>query len=420
MGSRTFRFAAHHAGTDAQLGRFVGDVERVVQEEGAVFGEYPRYEPGTYTFLADYLPWAKVDGMEHRNSTVMTSPGSIANARAQLLGTVAHEFFHGWNVERIRPRELEPFNLDRPNASGDLWLAEGFTQYYEPLILARAGLARLGETARTLTELVDEITTSPGRLARSAEDTSLMAPFIDGPLPVDRTDWSTTVLSYYPFGGAIGLALDLTLRERSGGATTLDDFMRAMWRVHGKPGGAREGYVDRPYTMDDAQARLAEVSGDAAFARQFFTRFVHGREVADYTRLLAPAGFVVRNVEEGAAWWGDIPLEPRSGGAGVSVLIAPSWPAYASGLDQDDILLQIDGERVTSSAGVEAVLRRHRPGDRVEIVFARRAGDRRRAAVTLGANPHVEVVPIETAGGSLTAVQRAFRDRWLGSAAGKG
>ena len=121
-----------------------------------------------------------------------------------------------------------------------------------------------------------------------------MAPFIDGGRTIDRTNWTNTVISYYPYGGAIALALDLTLRDRSDGRTTLDDFMRAMWRVHGKPGGSREGYVDRPYTTDDAQARLAEVSGDAAFARDFFDRYVRGREAADYTRLLQRAGFVVQ------------------------------------------------------------------------------------------------------------------------------
>jgi len=115
----------------------VKDVAKIVQQEEAVFGEFPSYDPGFYTFLADYLPYASYDGMEHRDSTVMTSPGSIATARLELLDTVAHEFFHCWNVERIRPRSLEPFDLDRTNVSGELWFAEGFTQYYGPLAMQR-------------------------------------------------------------------------------------------------------------------------------------------------------------------------------------------------------------------------------------------------------------------------------------------
>ena len=129
VGPRTFRFAAHHTGTAAEVESLVRDVAKIVEQEGKIYGEFPSYEPGVYTFLADYLPVARSDGMEHRNSTVMTSPGSIAGARSDLLDTVAHEFFHSWNVERIRPKSLEPFDLERANSSGELWLAEGFTQY---------------------------------------------------------------------------------------------------------------------------------------------------------------------------------------------------------------------------------------------------------------------------------------------------
>ena len=168
----TYRFAVHQTGSDDELNRFVKDVERVVREEGAVYREYPDYEPGSYTFLADYLPYADEDGMEHRNSTVMTSSSTIRGDRTRLLDTVAHEFFHSWNVERIRPRDIEPFDLDRENMSSELWLAEGFTQYYGPLVLQRTGLVNLDFTRQTLTTLVDTIVNSPGRSVRSRNDRS--------------------------------------------------------------------------------------------------------------------------------------------------------------------------------------------------------------------------------------------------------
>ena len=192
VGSRTFRFAAHHRGSDGELDDFVKDVEKIVRQEGLVFGEFPEFEPGFYTFLADYLPYANGDGMEHRNSTVMTATGSIRNSRRGLLETVAHEFFHAWNVERIRPRSLEPFDLERANMSGELWLAEGFTQYYGSLSLHRAGIADLRATSEALTEFVEAAVVGPGRAVRSAEDMSRMAVFIDGGTPVDRTNWPTT------------------------------------------------------------------------------------------------------------------------------------------------------------------------------------------------------------------------------------
>ena len=415
VGQHAFRVAVHHTGSDAELDQFARDIERVVREEGAIYREYPAYEPGYYTFLADYLPYADRDGMEHRNSTVMTSSTSIPSDRDGLLGTVAHEFFHSWNVERIRPRDIEPFDLDRANMSSDLWLAEGFTEYYGPLALHRAGLASLRETARTFGDLVDIVLNGPGRTLRSAEDMSRMAPFVDGGRALDRTNWTNTVISYYSYGGAIALALDLTLRDRTDGRTTLDDFMRAMWRVHGKPGGSREGYVDRPYTTDDAQARLAEVSGDATFARDFFDRYVRGREVADYARLLQRAGLVVRKREPGRAWWGDVRLESRGDGVRVGAVVPPNSPAYASGIDQDDTLTQIAGEHVASPEAVNSVLGRHRPGERVAIVYVDRTGAAKSATVVLEEDPHVDVAAVENVGGSPTAAQKAFRDRWLKS-----
>jgi hypothetical protein len=122
-------------------------VQKIVTAERQVYGEYPTYEPGTYTFIADYLPWANGDGMEHRNSTIITSSGAIRASRAALLGTVAHEFFHNWNVERIRPKALEPFDFERANMSGELWLAEGFTQYYGPLSMSRAAVAEFRQVS---------------------------------------------------------------------------------------------------------------------------------------------------------------------------------------------------------------------------------------------------------------------------------
>src|SRR5262249_15120953 len=169
------------------------------------YGEYPEYEPGYYTFLVDHLPNADGDGMEHRNSTIITA--STAIDRAMLHDVVAHEFFHSWNVERIRPKGLEPFDFDRANLTDALWLAEGFTQYYGPLMLQRAGLADLSSTAGAIGRLVDTVVNDPGRATRSAADMSRMAPFIDGGRTVDRTNWQNTVISYFTFRAAIATPL---------------------------------------------------------------------------------------------------------------------------------------------------------------------------------------------------------------------
>jgi predicted metalloprotease with PDZ domain len=225
--------------------------------------------------------------------------------------------------------------------------------------------------------------------------------------------------------------MDLSLRERGNGTVSLDDFMRAMWGKYGRPGGSREGYVDRPYTIEDAETTLAEVSGDRAFARDFFARYIQGHEVADYGRLLSRAGFVVRRPNEGRAWLGDVRLDfrdgasvprTRGGSAGTSSgqrariasLVSPTSPIYAAGIDQDDELDQIDGQQINADADVAAVLTRHKPGDSVTIAFVDRSGSAKTASITLVSNPHLEVVPAEAAGG-LTASQRGLRDRWLKS-----
>jgi predicted metalloprotease with PDZ domain len=352
--------------------------------------------------------------MEHRNSTVMTSSSSIAGDRVRLLETVSHEFFHCWNVERIRPRDIEPFDLDRVNMTGELWLAEGFTQYYGPLAMERAGLMDTAAVARGMTGLIESVAESPGHLVRSAEEMSRMAPFIDGGNANDRTNWSNTVISYYPFGGAIALALDLSLRDRSEGKVSLDDFMRAMWRVHGKPGGAHEGYVDHSYTMADAEARLAEVSGSRQFARDFFARYIQGHDVADYGRLLDRAGFTLRKRNAGAAWWGDVRVGSQGSAARIGALVPANSPAYAAGLEQNDELQQIDGQKISAAADVQAIIARHKPGDRIDVVYVDRMGKPKTAAVTLAEDPHQEVVPVETSGGTLTPQQQAFRAAWLG------
>lgn len=408
----TFRVVLHHTGTSAELDAYARDVEKIVREEGAIYGEFPAYEPGYYTFLADYLPWADGDGMEHRNSTVMTGRPTRA---ADALGTAAHEFFHCWNVERIRPKGLEPFDFDRANLSGELWLAEGFTQYYGPLALQRAGLVDLTSTAGTLTGLVEAVTQNAGRLVRTAEQMSQMAPFIDGGRPIDRTNWSTTVISYYPFGGAIALALDLSLREKTDSRLSLDDYMRAMWRKYGKPGGAAEGIVDHPYTIADAEATLGEVTADRAFARDFFAKYIQGHDLADYTRLLARAGFVVRKRNAGQAWLGDLRLDVRNGAAHLVALVSPTWPIYTAGIEQDDELQHVDGQKIASDTDLVNALARHKPGETIAIVFVDRTGTAKTARVALVEDPHLEVVPAEKSGATLSAAEQQFRDRWLKS-----
>jgi predicted metalloprotease with PDZ domain len=408
-----FRIAMHHEGSDEELNAYARDTEAIVREMRNVYGEYPQFENNTYTFLADYLPWASGDGMEHRNSTVLSSSASLRNAHAGLLGTVSHEFFHAWNVERIRPRSLEPFNFEDANVSGELWLAEGFTSYYGPLVIHRAGLNAVADYARSLAGTINAIALSPGRTLRTAEEMSRLAPFVDAAAAIDRTSFDNTFISYYTWGAGLGLALDLTLRDRSDGKVTLDHFMRALWQQFGKSGQRTPGYVERPYTMGDLEATLASISRDAAFANDFFSRYIQGHEIVDYARLLGRAGLVVRPRHPGAAFMGDVDLQ---GGDGVRVTQSVPFesPAYKAGLERDDVIVSIGGVTANAPEDVTNALSQHKPGSSVPIVFRRR-GKEISGNLRLVEDPRIEVVPAEQAGQSLTEGQRRFRQQWLSS-----
>jgi len=413
-----FRIALHHDGSGRDADRFAADLERIVKEELAVFGELPRYENANgYTFIVDLLPYASWDGMEHRNSTVITSPGPlrVADQRISALGTVAHEFFHSWNAERIRPKSLEPYNLERENIAGELWFAEGFTNYYESLTMMRTGLVNAGDFAATLGIVLETVINSPARRYRNVEDMSRLAPLVDGAAWTDRTNWDNSFISYYTWGSAIALALDLSLRARSDDKVTLDDFMRALWRRHGRqPRDAADGSVARPYTVQDLKDCLAEVSGDRAFAGQFFARYIEGRDVADYQSLLARAGFVLRARNPGRGWIGPVPLQVVRGQTMVTESTSEGTPAYAAGLDRDDEILSFDGDSIGSAERLDEIVRRHKPGDKVRTVVRRR-GFSEPLTITIEEDPGLEIVPAENGGRPLSPGERAARDAWLNS-----
>jgi predicted metalloprotease with PDZ domain len=414
----TFRIALHHDGTDADADAFAKDTERIVRETLAIFGEFPRFENNTYTFLSDYLPWASGDGMEHRNSTVLSSAGALRNPsqRLGILGTVAHEFFHAWNMERIRARDIEPFNFEEADVSGELWFGEGFTSYYDDLILRRAGLTPLDQTLGSFANNINTVTASPGRQIRTAEEMSRLAPFVDAAAAIDRTAWDNTFISYYTFGAAIGLGLDLSLRDRSDGRTTLDTYMQAMWAKHGRPGQKEPGMVATPYTMADLKEVLAEVSGDRQFAQTFFARYIQGHEVVDYGALLARAGLVMRRPGAGkAAVTGSQLNFTGSAGARVAGQVLFGSALYKAGVERDDLIVSIGGVSLSSEDGLNNVLRTHKPGDQAAIRFVRPSGEAVNGTIRFEEHLRIEIVPIEQSGGVLTPAQKRFREDWLQS-----
>ena len=420
-GGRTvkFRAAVDDPAPSATIDEYAEGAKKIAREAAAVFGEFPAYDFGTYTFVACYRPSCNGDGMEHRNSTSVTGNASMGTSALRELGTVAHEFFHSWNVKRIRPATLEPFDYDRVNFSGELWIAEGFTQYYGPLLEARSGVTPSNAFVRSLNGIVNAVTNAPGRRYFGPIGMSQQAPFTDAAVSIDPQNRANIFISYYTYGAGVALAIDLSLRARGG--KTLDDFMRTMWKNHGKP--------EVPYTLDDARRALATASGDSAWAWDFWKRYVAGHELPDYPGLLANAGILVRKAQPGSPWIGDYQFRPllppqaagQGGGRGAAQIVAPltinsnvlvGSPLYDAGLERGDRIIGLDGKELTAETDFRAAIAAHKPGDKVTIAFEGRAG-RRDASMTIIENPALNVAAFEDVGMNATDDQLKFRAKWL-------
>jgi predicted metalloprotease with PDZ domain len=282
--------------------------------------------------------------------------------------------------------------------------------------MRRTGLAPLEQTLASFASAINAVTRSPARKFRSAEEMSRLAAFVDAAAAIDRTSWDNTFVSYYTFGAALGLALDLSLRDRSDGRTTLDTYMRALWARHGRPGQKVPGKVATPYTNDDLKAVLAEVSGDPRFADSFFSRYIQGHDVVDYAPLLARAGLTLTKRAPGATVFsGSEQLSFENGGGARITAAVPfdSW-MYKAGLERDDLIISIDDVKLTTAAALEKLLEKYKPGDRVPIRFVRRGGETLNGILVLEEDTRFEIVPVEKAGGTLTDDQRRFREQWLG------
>lgn len=227
---KKIRLALHSSAKDWEVDEYFDKVISIVKAESNVFGGLPDFDYGEYTFLSCYMPNASGDGMEHRNSTYVVSSKPLSRPIGETsISTISHEFLHSWNVERMRPRSLEPFNFEKANMSGELWFAEGFTQYYTDLNLVRAGILDAETYINELGQTVGYVINAPGRKFFNPIEMSYQAPFVDAAISIDPQNKSNTFISYYTYGDVIGLALDLSLRETENNLN-LDDFMKLFWK----------------------------------------------------------------------------------------------------------------------------------------------------------------------------------------------
>ncbi|MDF3077980.1 MAG: peptidase [Sphingobacteriaceae bacterium] len=394
--------SSHTSDTQETVDAFASTVRRMTAEAKAVFGELAPYDFGSYVFLHDVNPTNNGDGMEHRNSTVITqSAEKIAGNEKRLISTFSHEFFHSWNVERIRPKTLEPFNFAHSNMSNELWFAEGFTQYYGELVLKRAGIRDLDTYCGTLSGMLNYVLNAPGAAAYSAPQMSRHAVFSDAGVAVDQNNDANIFTSYYYYGAVIALALDHHLRTEF--KLTLDDYMRAVWKAHGK--------TEISYTIPDLQNVLAKLT-NTKFASEFFSKYVYGTQKNNYEQLLKSAGLVLRKASAGKASLGTLRLSPEGERLMVSSNTLKGTPAYESGIDNGDYLLKIGGKELKAAADVRTIVEGYNPGDEIEVTYQHKGLEKTRK-VKLQENNALEVVPIEKTGGTLTPQMALYRSNWL-------
>ncbi len=267
----------------------VKDIEKIVRAEVAMWGP-PEFDE--YTFLLHFAADDRSgDGMEHLTSTQIIQPGALGEPGVyeRALGTVSHEFFHVWNVKRLRPLELGPWDFTRPLATRGLWVAEGFTNYYGHLMLRRAGIVNDQMFLKGEAETIKRIESASGSRLMSAEESSLSAPFIDDAPHAQAVNLENTAISYYPKGELIGMVMDLLVRGRTKGKSSLDDIMRDMYEEFYLKSPNSSYYLrGRGYQTEDLE-RIA--SRRAGFdLSDFFKRHIRDVEVLPYDEAFAHVG----------------------------------------------------------------------------------------------------------------------------------
>jgi predicted metalloprotease with PDZ domain len=322
------------------------------------------------------------------------------------LGTVSHEFFHVWNVKRLRPVELGPWDFTRPLNTRALWVAEGFTNYYGHLMLRRAGIWDEKTFLKRAAETIRRIETAQGSQLMSAEESSLSAPFIDDAPHAQLTNLENTAISYYPKGELIGMVMDLLIRGRTKGKSSLDDAMRRMYdEFYLKSPNSSYYLRGRGYRTEDLERVVVEMAGEEF--RDFFKRHVRSVEVLPYDEAFGYAGLRLVKTQAKEPFNAGLSIEFADDVAVIENVRNYS-PAETAGLQKNDEIVSLAGRKVTKEW--LKTLARYNKGDAVPVVVKR---DRRtiKKEIMLGEPERVEYRIEEKA--NATTEQREIRTAWL-------
>jgi len=394
---------------DCDTERLCADLARLCAWQIELFGAPAPVE--RYLFLA-MVVGEGYGGLEHRASTALLASradlpyrgmGAPSDGYKTFLGLCSHEYFHTWNVKRIKPAAFTPYDLASENYTRLLWAFEGFTSYYDDLALVRSGVIPPEDYLALLGKTVSGVLRGGGRLRQSVAESSF-----DAWIKYYRQDENApnAIVSYYAKGALVALALDLQLRAGSDGRMSLDDVMRLLWQRHGLSGtGVAE---DGIFAIVEEVAELGERGAGARLAR-WLEEAVHGTDDLPLARLLEPFGIEYRCEAASQAPSLGVKL---AGGNGEAKLanVYDGGPAQAAGLSAGDVLVALDGLRVTA-AGLEAQLARRKAGERVTL-HAFRRDELMSFEVELAAAPADKVTLVATS--ACAPAAERLREGWLG------
>lgn len=371
------------------------DMARVVDEETAIFGENPNKH---YVFIVHN--YAKGGGgLEHLSSTVL---GASREAYASkggyegFLGLVAHEHFHLWNVKRLRPIALGPFDYDKENYTTNLWIAEGFTNYYQDIIIRRTQLYPVDDYLARIAASITGVSNQPGAKIESLNDASFNA-WIKLYRPNENSPNST--ISYYSKGGVVGMMLDLEIINDSKGQRSLDDVMRYMYDEYYK--AKHRGYTDAEF-----KAGLEKFAGRNL--DDFYNKYIYGVADLDCNAYLAYAGYKLTddNAANINVTFGVTAV--KANGKYVVTAVSRNSAAWIDGINVNDELAAIDG--VTLNTDPDKMVAGKKPGDKITVTVIR-DGIMKTIQLTLLKNTVVKY-RIEDAG-IATKANMIVRKKWL-------
>lgn len=370
----------------------VADITKIIEEAYKVFGELP-YED--YTFIVNLRGGG---GLEHLNSTALQFSrfGFKPKARYEgFLGLVAHEYFHCFNVKRIRPDALGPFDYENENYTRLLWVAEGGTEYYGNILLRRAGLISDKDYLSGKASGIEQLQARPGRFETSLEDASFDA-WIKGYRPDENA--VNNQISYYDKGDIVNMMLDITIRSSSAGAKSLDDVMRYLYTEHYKKG--------KNYTPEEFQKICETVAGKSL--NDFFSSYVRGTAEIDYDSIVGAIGLTVKTTRPGAHR-SYIGADLAEDGGRLTIRSIPAGtPAYDQGLNTGDQIIAVDGYRASQNF-LTAYIGEKKAGDRIRLTIFR-FDKLREVDFTLGANLRTDydLVPVAAPTDDQKKLYRAY------------